>query len=172
MSFRLWQQLPYTPGASPDSALGRYGGCLSKPGISEPTHWGLGSGTKLPLKHTETMCFFLGGGRRGHVLRLKIVWWLCNTVRYSATYVETLCIHIRYIRGPESRSKRFIHSQGGRLQNTPKQDEPSILRWPRRTARNALHYLEIYLGEEVRILGKFLRRNHGLGDSGVLSVFS
>lgn len=106
------------------------------------------------------------------MLRLKIVWGLCNTMRYSATYVETLCIHIRYIRGPESRSKRFIHSQGGRLQNTPKQDEPSILRWPRRTARNALHYLEIYLGEEVRILGKFLRRNHGLGDSGVLSVFS
>ena len=30
------------------------------------------------------------------------------------------------------------------------QDEPSILRMPRRTARNALHLLSIYLGEEAQ----------------------
>ena len=40
--------------------------------------------------------------------------------------------------------------QSPELVNQLIEDEPSILRWPRRTARNALHYLEIYLGEEVR----------------------
>ena len=39
--------------------------------------------------------------------------------------------------------------QSPELVNQLIEDEPSILRWPRRTARNALHYLEIYLGEEV-----------------------
>lgn len=38
--------------------------------------------------------------------------------------------------------------QSPELVNQLIEDEPSILRWPRRTARNALHYLEIYLGEE------------------------
>ena len=39
--------------------------------------------------------------------------------------------------------------QSPELVNQLIEDEPSILRWPRRTARNALHYLEIYLGEEA-----------------------
>ena len=45
------------------------------------------------------------------------------------------------------------------------QDEPSILRWPRRTARNALHLLSIYLGEEAQTAGhakKSASRLHGL----------
>ncbi|CAK9097734.1 Hydrocephalus-inducing protein (Protein Hy-3) [Durusdinium trenchii] len=39
--------------------------------------------------------------------------------------------------------------QSPELVNQLIEDEPSILRWPRRMARNALHYLEIYLGYEA-----------------------
>ena len=96
---------------------------------------------------------------------------------------NTISIDVRYIHGARSEElsirnlKIFItETCSAERTNAPKQDEPSILRWPRRTARNALHYLEIYLGEEVPVGSAFLENFykkffHSLGDLGVLFVF-